>query len=194
MAAKKEQIREAAVSVIAEVGYHTATTDKIAAEAGVAIGTIYNYFRSKEEILEYIYLVELEKRRKFFKNLGTSDLDVLGKLRSLLQMHFAEVKNNPTVGQILVRERHLADKGPENAIREFVQGVPLAIQSLLDQAVETGEIRKCDTKIVSHALFGAVEAVVRTAVFSEEGQERDEILDGAAGELVALVADGIKAK
>ena len=42
-------------------GFHTATTDKIAAAAGVAVGTIYNYFKNKEDILNHIFQVEYEK-------------------------------------------------------------------------------------------------------------------------------------
>ena len=48
---KYKQIVDAAVIVIAENGYHQAQVSKIAKEAGVADGTIYLYFKNKEDIL-----------------------------------------------------------------------------------------------------------------------------------------------
>jgi TetR/AcrR family fatty acid metabolism transcriptional regulator len=55
---KKEIIRRAAIEVISKLGFHGATTDRIAQEAKVAVGTIYNYFKNKEDILDYIFEVE----------------------------------------------------------------------------------------------------------------------------------------
>ena len=48
---KYDQIIDAAVKVIAQNGYHHSQVSKIAREAGVADGTIYLYFKNKEDIL-----------------------------------------------------------------------------------------------------------------------------------------------
>ena len=48
---KYKQIIDAAVVVIAENGYHNAQVSKIAKQAGVADGTIYLYFKNKEDVL-----------------------------------------------------------------------------------------------------------------------------------------------
>ncbi len=48
---KYMQIIDAAVEVIAENGYHQSQVSKIAKQAGVADGTIYLYFKNKEDIL-----------------------------------------------------------------------------------------------------------------------------------------------
>ena len=52
---KYKQIVDAAVIVIAENGYHQAQVSKIAKEAGVADGTIYLYFKNKEDILISVF-------------------------------------------------------------------------------------------------------------------------------------------
>lgn len=53
---KEKAILEAAVKIINEKGFHAATTKEIAREAGVAEGTIYNYFPSKKDILHQILI------------------------------------------------------------------------------------------------------------------------------------------
>src|SRR5690554_5084665 len=103
---KKELIRETAIKIFAQLGFYQATTDKIANTAGVSVGTIYNYYRNKEAILEYIFEVELAKRRQFLATLKQSNLSFTEMLYRLLEMHFQEIIDNPDVGQILIRERH----------------------------------------------------------------------------------------
>ena len=81
---KKEQIRTAAVKIIARDCYFNATTDKIAAQAKVAVGTLYNYFRSKEEILDYIFAVEFQKRYDFYQNMKNWRMDWFLKINGIL--------------------------------------------------------------------------------------------------------------
>ena len=63
---KYKQIVDAAVIVIAENGYHQSQVSKIAKQAGVADGTIYLYFKNKEEILISVFR---EKMAIFAENL-----------------------------------------------------------------------------------------------------------------------------
>jgi TetR/AcrR family fatty acid metabolism transcriptional regulator len=62
---KRMRICEAAIKLFAAKGYHEARADEIAQEAGVAVGTIYNYFKNKEDILLDIFVAEFEKRKRF---------------------------------------------------------------------------------------------------------------------------------
>ena len=48
---KKEQILNTALSLFCEYDYHTVTTNQIAKNAGLSVGTLYEYFHNKEEIL-----------------------------------------------------------------------------------------------------------------------------------------------
>ena len=52
---KKEQILDAALTLITERGFHDAPMSKLAKEAGVAAGTIYNYFDNKEDLIYTLY-------------------------------------------------------------------------------------------------------------------------------------------
>lgn len=188
---RKELIKTAAIKVMAKSGYHFSTTDRIAKEAGVAVGTIYNYFANKEEILEYIFQEELQKRRVIFDEVADSERPVLDKLRLLLEAHFAEIIRNPEVGIILVREQQSPGKSEVGAIMKFLQGVPECIKEFLDAAVAQSEIRDCDTEILAGAIFGAVQGVARRAVFSADPDKRTQILENAALELIEFFRKGL---
>lgn len=191
---KKEMIREAAITVMSQLGFHAATTDKIAKEAGVAVGTVYNYFRQKEEILEYIFLEELKKRKTYYDSLADQTIPVLTKLKKLLRMHFMEVAKNPAVGQILVRERRAPNTEHSQGITQFVQGIPRFLQKMLDEAVANDEIRPCNSEIVGLALFGAVEAIISRAVFEEDAVIQSDLLMEAPDELIELYLLGLEKK
>ena len=107
---KKERIREAAIKVMAETGFFNTKTSSVAEEAGVAVGTIYNYFRSKDEILEYIFAVELKKRLTILNRLRESTEGFWGKLDRFLSYHFQEIIKQPEIGRILVREKEYPRK------------------------------------------------------------------------------------
>ncbi len=188
---RKGLIKEAAVKIMAELGYHASTTDRIAEEAGVAVGTIYNYFANKEEILEEIFREELFLRRAIYAEIAASDKPIFSKLQMLLEAHFNEIARNLEVGIILVREQQLPGKSDVGAISEFLQGVPGCIKELLDSAQAQGQIKECDTEIAAAALFGAVQGVVRRAVFCQDKARRAEILKNAALELIKMFKTGL---
>ncbi len=189
---KKEQIRETAIRVFAARGFHYSTTDRIAEEAGVSVGTIYNYFRNKEAILEYIFQVELEKRQQFFASLEGDQRPVRQLLTDFLRMHFQAILDHPDVGQILIRERHFPQLETLDFVVQFIQGVPQTIAALLEKAVAGKQIRPCQTAVVAAALFGAVEGVVREAMLRSDHAERDAILRRAPEELVTLFFQGLE--
>lgn len=88
VADKRELILDAAQHVFAEKGFHTSTMDAVAEAAGVAKGTIYLYFKGKNELL--IELVDDRTRRltDMILNGIASAEDVFGKVFAVIEAHF----------------------------------------------------------------------------------------------------------
>ncbi len=189
---KKELIRETAIEVIAQLGFYNATTDRIAEEAGISVGTIYNYFRNKEAILEYIFQVELDKRRMYLEKVQQEPLSLQEKLKKLLVMHFRAINENPAVGKILAREHPTpVHNNFSSTIADFLQGIPAQISKLLEEGVQKGEIRPCDTQIIGVAIFGAVSSVALYAVGQNSERDQAHVLQQAASELVNVYFQGL---
>src|SRR6187399_3060713 len=76
IAARRAQILDASVKVFAEKGFHRATIPDIAKEAKIAVGTIYNYFSKKEDLLFALMyrLNETENRDEDLAMSGEMDL------------------------------------------------------------------------------------------------------------------------
>ena len=81
---KKELIRRAAIKVLSKQGFYNTKISQIAEEAGIAVGTIYNYFANKEAILDYIFEVELQKRLTILGKIAEDQTDLWSKMAFFL--------------------------------------------------------------------------------------------------------------
>jgi len=183
---KKELIREAAIKVIARDGFYNTKTAKIAEEAEVAVGTIYNYFNSKNEILEYIFEVEFEKRIDYLKKMQEKDYSIYKKLSLFSDKHFKEVRENLNTAQILVREKEFPKDSDFSSILNYLNELPSLLEKMLDKAVEQGELKCENTAVAASFIFGGLQGVVEKALRTDNMS----ILDNAEKIVTQLVEKG----
>ncbi len=187
---KKEIVCQAAVEVIAREGFHNATIEKIASSAGVAVGTIYNYFLNKDDILDYIFQKEYEKRKEFFLELQKKELHSLEKLKLILAMHFEEVKKNPSIFIVLLRERGMPKVCNFKGITRF-EGLPRFIEEILVEGINNGDLRSCDLRVISSAILGSIESLMSRYLLELEDKGHSKVLDSAAEEIDLLLRHGL---
>src|SRR5579859_1520846 len=78
---KRERILDAAVRVFAKKGFHATRVSEVAKAAGVADGTIYLYFKSKDELLVSLFEDRVERLLAFLQRELPSSVGAAGKLR-----------------------------------------------------------------------------------------------------------------
>ena len=174
---KYKQIVDAAVIVIAENGYHQAQVAKIAKQAGVADGTIYLYFKNKEDIL--ISMFE-EKMGVFIESLqaiiegGGSSSD---KLCLMIQNHFtvlASDKNLATVTQLELRQSNKELRLKINGIlKEYLK----LLDEILIEGMLTGEFNPTmDVRLARQMVFGTIDETITSWVMNEARYDLVEII------------------
>lgn len=157
---KKDLIRKNAIKVIAIEGYHNTTIKMIADEAGIAVGTIYNYFKTKEEIIDYVFHVEHDKRIRFLKEIDSKNQSISEKIRAFLDFHFDDLNDNQHVGKVLIQESMIPTKRSMEGITRFLIDLPIIFSEMLRKAENNNEIRNMNHHVVSHAIFHAIRGVV----------------------------------
>ncbi len=180
---RREQIRKAAVNVIAEKGFYEATTQLIADEAGISVGTIYNYFRTKEEILEYIFKVECNRRINLLEALIDTDSSVEDKLRAFFEMHFEEIRKNPALSKLMVQEFRFSVKDEYSHIRDMLFQAPKLLAKIIDGSGDERDAYR--TQIIGTAILGSIQALTTRFLF-EEDDVTDSDVSMIIQELVAL--------
>jgi len=188
---KEKRIRQAAVRVFSRKGFYKTRAEEIAQEAGVAVGTIYNYFANKEEILLSIFQAEFEERIELFRELLGRDLSLPEIIQRILEAHFALLKQKGGLARVLVRERFNPGPGFEERSIELYREMIGQLEKIISIGIKQGVVRPCHPRIVANALVGVVESISVCAMTSPE-EEIEGLLQEAPHELTDLIWNGLK--
>ncbi|RUS47779.1 TetR/AcrR family transcriptional regulator [Cohnella sp. AR92] len=167
---KKEKyslILDAAQKVIAENGYHGAQVSRIAKEAGVADGTIYLYFKNKEDILISLFQSRLgELVEQFNARIGEAG-SASEALRQICEIHFTQLERNIELAYVTQIELRQSSLELRKAIGQAVKPYIQLIEHMVRRGMETGEFRAdLDPKLTRLLLFGAMDEVVTSWLIS----------------------------
>ena len=187
---KRDRITEAAIAVFAQKGYRSARVSDVAEAAGVADGTIYLYFKNKEELLLCIFE---EKMGLVLDNLRANLNGVscpLEKIRIYVSQHFDLLKTHPLIAQVF----HVELRQSHTFLREY-RPEPLwaylnVFGDIVKQAQGEGLFRPdVDPFITKWTFFGALDELSIQWVLSRNRDRFD--LEVAAEQVVETFFRGV---
>ena len=187
----KERIRQAAVRVFSREGFDRASVKSIAEEAGVAVGSIYNHFQDKDDLLISVFEEEFAQRMDFLEELRSARLPVRDQVQRLLEDHFARARKHKELAELLLYERFHRGGRLRERIVPLQRGIVERIAEILRAGIAEGWIRPCNPKVVAQALFDLVQTMTACWVLSDPG-EADEIFASAPKELADLMWKGLR--
>jgi len=165
---KRESILRAATRVFARNGYFNSKVADIAREADVADGTVYLYFKSKEEILHSIFDQNMAEAIAAGRILIEKLKDPGEKLRRIATLHLERLGADRDLAVVFQVEL----RGSTKFMREFSAAGFAEYLSLLRQTFEEGQrsgvFRKdLSAKLVSKILFGALDEMATNWIISK---------------------------
>lgn len=175
---KRDAIVEAATDLFTNGGYETTTIAHIAKKAGVAVGTVYLYFKNKQEIL---YAVKYDFDAAFARMMaqaGASDLPHRQRLRDLIKTVFDICAENTEQIQLLglppqvVGEMHEAKRVFKNS-SIMAQG----IEAWVKQGIAEGAFRPVDPYVAAVIGYGMVNACLEQCFNIENGSNKQLYID-----------------
>lgn len=165
---KYKQIIDAAVIAIAENGYHQAQVSKIAKQAGVADGTIYLYFKNKEDILISVFE---EKMSLFVDNLRDiikGDYSAKQKLEKMIENHFVVLANDRHLATVTQLELRQSNKEIRLKINTILKEYLSLLDQIIIEGMENGEFDPAlDLRITRQMIFGTVDEISTTWVMTD---------------------------
>lgn len=161
--ARREELLDAAARLFAERGYHRATMEDVVAEAGVAKGTVYWYYRSKKAL----FLAVLERageayRATLLRRIGRI-ASPLARVEAAIDATFEFARARPDLCRLYFQEVMEGDAEFVERRRAIYEGLVADLRAQLAEAVRRREIPRQDLDVASRAIAGAVESVVRGA-------------------------------
>ncbi|TAN21263.1 MAG: TetR/AcrR family transcriptional regulator [Acidobacteria bacterium] len=176
---REAEILAAARKVFGERGFGAATVDAIASEAGVAKGTLYLYYDSKEEIFWAALLSRLRDALELTKQAVASAQGAEAKIRAVLQVRYDLFRSDAAFVRMYVTEfGHFCRNkgGPTHDL--YTEGAEL-LAGVLRDGMEAGELRRLPPMETALALMEMVKGVFLMRFSGVPGLTDDTAFDGA---------------
>jgi TetR/AcrR family fatty acid metabolism transcriptional regulator len=164
---KYRRILNAAGKVFSRCGFYQSTVSEIARTAGVADGTIYLYFKNKDDILiQFFHFKMRQIFTGFREEVGRVD-GAVDKLKRLIRYHLAAFQADKHMAIVYQAETRRYSRLVEDQIREMAALYFDLLAEIVEQGQEEGLIRKdLYLGLVKRFLLGAVEEVISTWLMS----------------------------
>lgn len=154
----KTKILSAAIKVFALKGYVNTTMSDVSIAAKVGIGTLYNYFKNKDDLLLQCMKKTIEDEIQVIENASAAVKDPIDKLETFFIKHSELIQSKPYIAKFLVVELRQSEGfykrnpayNPLNYYLDYVQGI-------FQGAMKSGRIRKADVTTLSYLVVGMMD-------------------------------------
>jgi TetR/AcrR family fatty acid metabolism transcriptional regulator len=191
VADKHEAILRAATRVFARNGYFNSKVADIAREAGVADGTVYLYFKSKEEILHSIFDRTMEEVIREGREQLESIEDPREKLRRIAHLHLERMGADRDLAVVFQVEL----RGSTKFMEEFSAAGFAEYLEMIRAAFEEGQRqglfrRELNAKVVAKIFFGALDEMATNWILSKRRYK----LSPMADRVLDIFLNGVSAR
>ncbi len=166
---KRRRILDAAIRTFGRRGFHEARIADIASDAKVAEGTVYLYFRNKEDLLGVVFDESMDDVLEKGRAVAKADLPAADRLTALLDLHFQFIGSDRDLASVfqieLRRSARLVERFSRSKLVEHFR----ILGEVLRDGIARGEFRKdLDPRLAVRILFGAADEILSEWLLSGE--------------------------
>jgi len=159
--ARREDIIQAAIEVFSKKDFQSASISEIAQRAGIANGTIYQYFKNKEDLF---FSIPVEKTNEFRSQVALHLEGITGvfnKIRKFVWYFLYFFKNNPEYGRLLMLELRVNRSFVKTETYDFLKQSVRSVWDIIEEGQKEGVIRTdVDIYVLRHLVLGILEHMV----------------------------------
>ncbi len=188
---KRRKILDAAVSVFARNGYYSSKVSDIAREAGVADGTIYLYFKNKEDLLIQVFLDTMDSILERQEQTLAGMTDPTERLRAFITTHYDLVASSPALAEVVTVELRQSSKFMRSTdmkpFGKYLAIIARIVQEGQDAGVFASNVQP---RRVARALFGVLDEFALEWAMAEQPAPLAEMAD----ETTQIFLEGLRAR
>jgi AcrR family transcriptional regulator len=172
---KRRVILDAAVRVFARRGFNGCRVSDIADEAGVAYGLVYHYFRSKDAILDTLFLERWNVMLDVIRELDVEDIAPRDKLHAITSFIVDSYRHDPELMKVIIVEVTRAANSFGRTHLDKIREAYALIAAIVRRAQEAGTFRDAVTpEFAAMAFYGAIEQVLTGWIFDAVARSEEE--------------------
>ncbi|MCZ6806192.1 MAG: TetR/AcrR family transcriptional regulator [Deltaproteobacteria bacterium] len=189
---KRDRILKAAIKVFAKNGFYATRVSEIAKAAGVADGTIYLYFKNKDDVLISIFEDGIQQLLTILREVAASDDAVEQRIARIIELQLGLLEDQRDLAEVItVNLRQSSRLLKQYAAPLFMEYIEV-IASVVDEGQEQGAFRSdLNSRVVARALFGALDGILLTWAL---GEPDPQALRKAASHCASLFLGGLRAR
>jgi TetR/AcrR family fatty acid metabolism transcriptional regulator len=192
---KRERILRAAIKVFARKGFYATRVNEIAKAAGVADGTIYLYFKNKDDVLVSIFEDRITKLLVFLKDEIAKAPSFDEKVRIVIELQLGLLEGQRDLAEVVtVNLRQSSRLLKQYAAPLFTEYLDL-IAGVIADGQREGVLRNdVSPRVIARGLWGALDGVALTWALGGKSPANPESLRRAASQIASVFLDGLRAK
>jgi AcrR family transcriptional regulator len=194
-AERRRQILDAAVRVFARQGFHTCRVSDIADEAGVAYGLLYHYFRSKDEVLDTLFLERWDVMVELIEQVDArTELTAREKLAAITSFIIDSYRHDPDLMKVVIVEVTRAANTFGKTHLDAINRAYGSIARIIEKGMASGEFRDTITpQFAAMTFYGAIEQALTGWIF-DMLPTGDESFEQIKGFVVDTICGGLDAR
>ncbi|HMA60492.1 MAG TPA: TetR/AcrR family transcriptional regulator [Halanaerobiales bacterium] len=166
---KKSRICVAAINLFSKKSFNQTTVEEIARETGVGKGTFYNYFESKEYLLNFLLDYGTVKLINYVKDSIKEGMSPKDKMETAIDSHLQYFGDNHDYFVFYLREMWSYREGLEDQILKLKEDYITIFEDIIKEGKKEGLFKDIDTETIGSGLFGLLSvASSHWALFSSE--------------------------
>jgi TetR/AcrR family transcriptional regulator, fatty acid metabolism regulator protein len=157
---KRNKIFEAALKVFGERGFYEATMDEVAARAGVAKGTLYRNFKSKDDLFDSLLLESSNEIVERLSKIFIDDSDVLEQAQQFIEEWVGFIEENHVLYKLIQTEGNFKRSGSSIMFYEYlVTNLPMLKERIVSMNIN-GQLKSMSFYSVTYGMLGFIDGVV----------------------------------
>lgn len=166
---RKTQIINAAEGVFTQKGFDEARMDDIAEETGLSKGTLYLYFKSKDDLIIAILDRMFQREFKQFENLNSTEASAMDTIWKLMDLFIKDILGFQRLIPIVYQFLALAfrNKYVQQALKRYINLYIDMLMPIIQHGIDTGEFRKVDAREVALAMGAMIEGTLLLWVYDK---------------------------
>lgn len=193
-ARKEAAIKQAALKFFSEKGFHTATTSEITESAGIAKGTLYWYFKTKEDLAFALVSDMLSAFLQLVQDVRDSDGPVTARFqrlaKQLASLYLVEKDYCRLLWKFRADHHFIFSPDYKDKVTSYYRELLESLKAMIDEGTRKGEFRKVDSRHWAYVMLGITEGLELEWLENED----DFNLDKALREVMDLLLENLKKK
>lgn len=183
----RQNIRLTAQKLFRERGYAAVGMRELAKEVGIEAPSIYNHYKSKDDLLREICFDMAAQFFTAFDNALVADEKLTNQLKATIKAHTEVIFNNLEASEVFFNEWMFLEQPYLGQFKKMRFDYEMKFRDIIDQGIIKGEFKKMNSKLIAFTIFSALNATYELYT-SSENLSQEQI----AEDISDLLLNGLK--